>query len=921
MGSDQSGLNISFNRLAAINRAITTSLNFEEVLRLIVVHAAELFAAETSLLLLLNESDGQLQVRAAHGIGSARLRNFSGRMEEAVVEDLARSLDLDSTKQLVTVPVITNGALNGFLAIVRDSNLEQMEQWQMSALADQAAIALNNARFHELVSERAWRERSESLAALRQANLKINQILSSITDLFYSLDRQWRFVDVNKRVEDLFGKSRDELIGKVIWEVFPRAVDSELYPQFHTAMKEMTPTTFDFASKIVPGIWFEAHTYPSATGLNVYLRDITERKMAEITNSRLAAIVESSDDAIISKDLNGIIRTWNKGAERIFGYTADEVIGKPVTILIPSGRFNEEPAILEQIRQGNQVEHYETVRQRKDGSLLDISLTISPLRAQEGKIIGASKIARDISERKQRSEEILFQAHLLGAVEQAVIATNLEGVVTYWNAFAEKLYGWSAAEAMGASVFDLTPAAHHEQQAAEVFEQLRQGRSWSGEFVVRRKDGSTFPAMVTDWPITDAAGNLTGVVGVSVDITERKQAEEERARLLQAEREARAEAEAANALKDEFLATLSHELRNPLNVILGYSEILSRNEQVSKSAFLQNAVGILRRNALAQSQLVHDLLDLSRLHMGKLSLAMEVVSFRGAIKNAVETVAAQAAATDIRISVETDSEDLLVMADPLRLEQIVWNLMNNAVKFTDPGGSVKLSLKREGNEAVLKVTDTGQGIDPAFLPQVFEMFRQGDASNSRKHGGMGIGLALVQQLAERHGGQASASSAGRGKGAEFTIRIPLSREGKPAAPKIERHLEGVLENLKVMIVDDSADTVEMLQQLLVLEGAKVSSARSGTAALQLAAERAFDVVLSDISMPKMDGFEFLRRLREVPGYECVPVLALTGFGRAEDVSRVKAEGFFSHVTKPIDVDRLLDILRELPAGEESSLSA
>lgn len=920
MDSDQSGIDTSLKRLAAINRAITTSLNFDEVLGVIVVNAAELFDADASLL-LLSEPDGTLRVRAVHGSDNEALASFSGRMEEAVIKDLARLLNLEPNQHLLTTPVISDGALNGFLAIVRGSPLSQIEQWQMSALADQAAIALKNARFHELATRTALRERDESLAALRESNLKINRILSSITDLFYQLDREWRFVEVNKRVEEMFRKSRAELIGKVIWEVFPRAVESDLYPNFHKAMKEMTPTHSEVASKIVPGIWFEAQTYPSATGLNVYLRDITERKHAEITNSRLAAIVESSDDAIISKDLNGVIHTWNKGAERIFGYTAAEAIGQPVTMLIPSGRINEEPAILEQIRQGRQVEHYETVRQRKDGSLLDISLTISPIKDEAGQIIGASKIARDISERRQRNEESRFQAHLLGAVEQAVIATDLEGVVTYWNSFAEKLYGWSAEEAVGQSVFELTPSADEAKRAEEIFARLRQGQSWSGEFVVRRKDGTTFPAMVTDWPITDTSGALVGVVGVSEDITELKEAEAERVRLLQAEREARADAEAANALKDEFLATLSHELRNPLNVILGYSEILLRQEQVEKSTFLKNAVETLRRNALAQSLLVRDLLDLSRLHMGKLSLAREVVSFRSVISNAVETVTAEAATKNIEIRVEVAPEDCMVKADSLRMEQVVWNLLNNAVKFTDPRGKVTIGLTREGSEAVLRVTDTGQGIDPEFLPEVFDMFRQADASNSRKHGGMGIGLALVRQLVELHGGTATASSDGIGCGATFTVQIPLSHQAKPTVNTAETISSGLLDNLQVLIVDDSVDTVEMLHQLLELEGAIVSSAKSGAEALELAAQKHFDVVVSDISMPRMDGFEFLRRLRGIPGQERVPVLALTGFGRAEDITRAKAEGFVSHVTKPVDVDELLEILRQLPAREQSEIGA
>ena len=946
MGRIETSVKSSFDRLAAINRAITTSLNFNEALRLIVDNAAELFAADNSLVLLAKD-DGMLRIRAAH-VDTPIISEFAGPMEESVIRDLSHHLKLGPAKKLVTVPIVAHGSLNGFLAIVRDSQLTAEEQWQLSALADQAAIALNNARLHEFQTGEAIRQRDESLAALRASNRKINNILESITDLYYQLDREWRFSDTNRQTLARFGKTREELLGQVIWEVFPGAVESELYPQFHKALAEMVPVHFDLASKIVPGVWFEAHAYPSKTGLSVYLRDITERKDAELTNSFLAAIIESSADAIITKNLDGIINTWNKGAERIFGYSAEEAIGQPATLLIPPDRFDEEPVILEKIRKGQRVEHFETVRRRKDGSLIDISLTISPIRNEEGKIVGGSKIARDISERKRGEEQISFQAHLLGAVEQAVIAIDLNGTIVYWNSFAERLYGWSAAEALGANILDIIPAAETRAQAIEILTRLKAGESWSGEFLVRRKDGSVFPVMVTDSPIISEQGELIGVVGVSVDISERKRAEEERARLHENERAARAEAEKANRLKDEFLATLSHELRNPLNVILGYAEVLLRSDEARSSEFVRRAAEILKRNALAQSRLVRDLLDLSRLHIGKLSLNREVVSVFTIINNAVETVSGDAAAKQIEITVDAAEEVIFVDADPLRLEQVIWNLLNNAVKFTPAGGRITIRLSSEQGWATLIVEDTGPGIEPEFLPHVFEMFRQADASNSRPHSGMGIGLALVKHLIGLHGGTVAVTSV-PGQGAKFTVELPASREtDKPQG--FSSPLEGrALSQMRILVVDDSADTVDMLRRLLEMDGALVITARSGVDALEIARENDFDVVLSDISMPGMDGFEFLRRFREitnsreVPGslsgagetvgdvtraetssgklsvkdanLKDVPVIALTGFGRAEDLERAAAEGFLSHVTKPIDAYSLIETLRKLPVRD------
>jgi signal transduction histidine kinase/ActR/RegA family two-component response regulator len=395
---------------------------------------------------------------------------------------------------------------------------------------------------------------------------------------------------------------------------------------------------------------------------------------------------------------------------------------------------------------------------------------------------------------------------------------------------------------------------------------------------------------------------------------EKLRAEAERERLLQSEQEARDAAEKANQLKDEFLATLSHELRNPLNVILGYSELLLRMPDIQQSPRLVQMGDALRRNAQSQSQLINDLLDLSRLQRGKISLNQETVSLAAIIDNAVETVRADAAAKGIDIRLHASDQLLLVDGDRLRLQQIAWNVLNNAVKFTPAGGRIEISLSSEGERAVLVVTDTGQGIDPSFLPHVFEMFRQADGSNRRRHGGLGIGLALVRQLVQLHGGTISAESEGVNKGARFTVRLPLMRESAAlASPVIASSgaLELNLSQTNFLIVDDSEDTIRMLEELLKIGGANVMTASNGAEALRIARENYFDVILSDISMPEMDGFEFLQRLRKIDGRQDVPVIAITGFGRNDDISRVRGAGFYSHLTKPLNLQALSDVLQQL----------
>jgi CheY-like chemotaxis protein/nitrogen-specific signal transduction histidine kinase len=402
----------------------------------------------------------------------------------------------------------------------------------------------------------------------------------------------------------------------------------------------------------------------------------------------------------------------------------------------------------------------------------------------------------------------------------------------------------------------------------------------------------------------------------------RRRAEQERENLLLREREARAESEAANRLKDEFLATLSHELRNPLNVVIGYSEILRRSDENLKRSFVIKAAETIRRNALAQSQLVSDLLDLSRLQMGKLSLERRPLSLSTIITEAVETVSEDAGEKGISIEVDLGSEVLVVEGDSVRLGQIAWNLLNNAVKFTPENGKIQVTLEQEGDQGKLIVTDSGQGIAPEFLSHVFEMFRQQDASSSRRQGGMGIGLALVKQLTELHDGHVQAYSRGVDLGASFTVWIPLYKAGSGGLKSERVGATGALRSKFILVVDDSPESTEMLGKLLEIEGAFVDLARSGVEALAIANRKRFDLIISDISMPEMDGYELLRELRRLPQMEKMPAVALTGFGRSADIERAHAEGFAEHLTKPIDIDQLLVIVRRLTGenGEPATIA-
>jgi PAS domain S-box-containing protein len=535
---------------------------------------------------------------------------------------------------------------------------------------------------------------------------------------------------------------------------------------------------------------------PDANYVNLYFSDITERKQAEIATKRLAAIVESSDDAIIGKDLDGIITTWNSGAERLYGYTAGEAIGKSVTVLIPPERPDEEPEILARLRRGETIDHYETVRITKDGRRLDVSLTVSPIIDAGGKVVGASKIARDV--------------------------------------------------------------------------------------------------------------------------TQKRRAEREREELLLREHAARSEAEAANRIKDEFLATLSHELRTPLTAMLGWLSMLRGGRLDGETS--KHALETVERNARAQAQLIEDLVDVSRIAGGKLKLDIQPVDLSSLIAAASDIVRPAANARGVNVEILIDPAVGPVAGDAARLQQIIWNLLSNAVKFTPRDGSVYVSLRRSDSFAELEVRDTGIGIDPDFLPWVFERFRQAESSVTRSHRGLGLGLAIVRHLTELHGGTVMAHSGGEGQGATFTIRVPVAEAKalRPAAPATDNTEENsqMLSGFRVLLVEDEPDARELLSLTLKVSGAQVEAVDSARAALSNLQTFKPDVLLSDIGLPVESGYDLIRQVRSLPtDLSKIPAVALTAFATEKDRQRALNAGFQIHLSKPVEPQALIEVIEQLLNGK------
>jgi len=638
---------------------------------------------------------------------------------------------------------------------------------------------------------------------------------------------------------------------------------------------------------------------------------------SEEVAARLAAIVESSDDAIVSKTLDGVITSWNHAAERMFGYAPAEAIGRNITLIIPPDRLEEETHVLASVRAGQRVEHFETVRVAKDGRQVAVSLTVSPVKDSSGRIIGASKVARDVSERRRGEIAQARLAAIIESSEDAIISKTLDGVITSWNGAAERVFGWTAAEAIGQHITLIIPEEYREEERG-VLARLRRGdRIDHFETVRQRKDGQLLDVSITVSPIRDGRGTIVGASKVARDISAQRILEQARQALLGREQAARTEAEALNRSKDQFLATLSHELRTPLNAIYGWARMLEGGGL--DPAAMRNATQAILRNSTIQVQLIEDLFDVSRVITGNMRLDVRPMNVFAPLEAALDTVRPAAAAKGIRLDTALDPRATPIMGDPGRIQQVVWNLLVNAVKFTPKGGRVELRLRRVNSHIQIMVSDTGEGIAADQVAHLFERFRQADTGPTRRHTGLGIGLSLVKHLVELHGGTVSGMSAGLGQGSTFTVQLPVSvvQVQPPSRPRPEpRSAEDPdigsvkpvsLRDVHVLVVDDDEESRELASLVLTNAGAETRTAPSAREAMALLEEWPPDVLVSDLEMPEEDGFSLLRRARRASllRNRKLPALALTAYGRSEDRVRVLAAGFNLHLAKPADPTELV----------------
>jgi PAS domain S-box-containing protein len=624
------------------------------------------------------------------------------------------------------------------------------------------------------------------------------------------------------------------------------------------------------------------------------------------------AIEDIRDYAIFLMDADGLVTSWNLGAQHILGYSEPEIVGRDASRFFTTEDRSKgvpEKELATAAASGRAED--ERWHVRKDGSRFWASGVVTRVEDQTGKLIGFSKVMRDMTERNKLTEE---RDRFFALSMDMLCIVHLDGRFQRVNPAFQKVLGFSEEELLAMSLFDLV---HPKDHASTVtgYERLSGGEPVPlMENRLRCKDETYRWVAWSYFPVPEDGLAF----GVGRDITELRRIDE--VLRLRAE-----ELDNANRIKDEFLATMSHELRTPLTSILGWARLLVSNKLGEKEK--ERAVHVIQRNAVAQSKLIEDLLDVSRIITGKLRIESQPVSFAAITESVVNSLRPAIDAKQLELEATIDPAAGPILGDPSRLEQIVTNLLSNAIKFTPNGGKINLNLERYDSHVRLEVRDTGVGIAAADLPHIFKRFRQVDSSNIRAHGGLGLGLAIVDYLVRQQAGTVYAESEGPGKGARFAVEFPLSPSevissdldavNLTTAP--ETLTEPKLKNRRILVVEDDPDTQTLIKTVLERHGADVVVADSSAVALDEVAHQRPDVIVSDIGMSGENGYQFIRRIRSLPPEQGghIPAIALTAYAGATDRRRALLAGFQTHLPKPVEPDDLLAVILSLTFQQQT----
>ncbi len=691
--------------------------------------------------------------------------------------------------------------------------------------------------------------------------------------------------------------------------------------------------------------------------------DITDRKRSEQALRRSEAeLSDFFDNAAIGLHWvgpDGIVLRVNQAELDLLGYTREEYVGHHISEFHADGAVIED--ILTRLSAGEVLRDYDARMICKSGAAKHVRINSSVYR-EDGEFIHTRCFTRDITERKRTEKRLALQYAVTQILSEASdFSTGVEQILQSACDSLDCEMGAFWRMDRDAEVLRAVKICHAPTCETPEFDEMTKslaltkglglpGRIWeTGQpaWIDNVNADPNFPRAPValkeglrsafGFPITVGADTLGVieffsrenrepddellklVVGIGTQIgqfTERRRAEKRLAALLESERAARTDAEKANRLKDEFLATLSHELRTPLNAVIGWSRMLSSGQLDSEGS--KHALEVVERNAWAQKQIIEDILDVSRVITGKLQLNLSPVDLVTIVDAALDAVRPAMEAKEIKVETFIDSSLRLISGDADRLQQVVWNVLSNAAKFTPAEGSIQIFVKQDFSQVLIQVQDTGPGIDPAFLPHVFERFRQADGSTTRKHGGLGLGLAIVRHLVELHGGTITVENVQEGSGAIFTVRLPLpSGELRPETLRnaVEVFTEGralTLEGLRILIVDDELDALDLIAVELSQRGAKVVGVTSVVEALKALELSEFDLMISDIGMPDTDGYELIRRIRnQDTKYKSIPAVALTAYARVQDRMRAIMAGFNTHVPKPVEANELITVVASL----------
>lgn len=762
-------------------------------------------------------------------------------------------------------------------------------------------------------------------AEVRQAKENLERVLASINDAFMMFDHNWRYTYLNTPALQMLGKSKAELLNRCIWEVFPEAVGNLFYQEMHRAFTEQTPICFEHYYHPWQR-WYENRVYPFSNGMSLFVVDITDRKHSEAalrqSEERLKIALDSSPIAVFNQDRD-LRYTWIYNPA--FQQMGETFLGKQDADFFTP----EEAEGLTQIKQ--RVLHTgigarEEVKLRVNGQDYYYDLTVEPLFDEANQVTGITCAAVDISDRKHTEQALRDAIQKLNFHFEntpiAVIERDRHFQVMRWSHSAEKIFGWSAEEVLGQDwqqVYEEDLPIVQAVRQGLISGQEKHNVSFNRSYT---KEGKIVYCEWYNSALLDEAGNIVSILSLVLDVTERQQTANERDRLLEREKMAREEAEAANRIKDEFLAVLSHELRTPLNPILGWTQLLRSRKY--DDATTQRALETIERNAKLQTQLIDDLLDVSRILRGKLRLTITTVNLQTILEAAIDTVRLAADAKSLHIETRIESQGRLVLGDSGRLQQVVWNLLSNAVKFTPGGGRVVVELRSLSTQAQIRISDTGEGISLDFLPYIFEYFRQADGSTTRTFGGLGLGLAIARHLVELHGGTIQATSLGRGTGSTFTVQLPLLPEQQRGQPPVDGFKGTVdLSGLRILLVDDEADVREVLTFALEQYGAITMSAASGREAIALFDRVQPDILISDIGMPEMDGYtliQLIRSFRPDQGGN-IPAIALTAYATESDRQQALTAGFQQHMAKPLTAEELARVVATLRLNSPENTEA